>query len=350
VSDYRRFLATALAEQTLAYFGGPYVRTGSRRLLVQSAPARELAERPLAPARELAERPFAPAPGFYRFAVSGRQASVVGPAEPPDQSDLPAVRGYVIPRSGDAVYVAGEGGAAERLAIGPDDEPLPFGPVLARRYPGGELAFDAVEFESGVEDPVRRAYEDRGTLAEVKRAPAALRAAFGYAVLLRLAAEQAVPARPAEARPYLAALADRGEPAAREVLAMLRDARLHDARVRPRPAVEPDETPQWMLARDDALRRRGVVDFAEPAARRAANALYAAQAELRGLRRLGTDSFEVRYDLDGERFVSIVDATTLNVLDAGICLAEHDSDLTLESLPAVIREAIRTGRLHVTAY
>jgi hypothetical protein len=174
-------------------------------------------------------------------------------------------------------------------------------------------------------------------------------------VLLRAAAERAVPVRPAEARPYLAALADRGERAAREVLALLHDARLQNARVRetrPGPsASEPVQTPQWMVDRDAALaRRRGDVDFADPAVRRAADALYAAQAELRGLRRLGTGSFEVRYDLDGERFVSIVDAVTLNVLDAGICLADHDSELTLESLPSVIREAIGTGRLHVTAY
>jgi hypothetical protein len=319
-SDFRRFLATTPVEQVLAYFGGPYVEAGSRRLLVRS---------PLEP-------------GFYRFAVTGRHAEPVGPADVPDLSDRPAMRGYVIARSADAVYLATESGAAQRLAIGPADEPLAFAPLLARRFPRGELVFDTVEFESGVEDAVRQAYERRQTLADVKGAPAALRAAFGYAVLLRVASESSVPARPAEARPHLAALADRGEPAARAVLGLLR---------RERERAQPEETPHWILAREQARRRQlGPLAADDPSVRRAAEALYAARAALRGIRRLEGGYLEARYDLDGERFVSIVDATTLNVVDAGICLAEHDRELTLESLPSVIREAMQTGRLHVTAY
>ena len=221
----------------------------------------------------------------------------------------------------------------------PPEEPLPFAPVLARRFPRGELAFDGFEFESGVEDDVRAAFERRGTLATVRGAPAALRAAFGYAVLLRAAGEASVPVRPAEARPYLAALADRGEPMARELLALLRRSR----------AAAPVVTPQWILDRDAAVEERRRREHG-PARERAAEALYAAGASLRNLRQLGGDQFEVRYDLDGEQFVSIVDARTLTVIDAGICLDEHDRELTLESLPVVIREAMRTGRLYVTAY
>jgi hypothetical protein len=57
---------------------------------------------------------------------------------------------------------------------------------------------------------------------------------------------------------------------------------------------------------------------------------------------------EVRYRFEGERFVSIVDAATLQVVDAGICLAGADRLVTLESLPGVIREAIRDGEIVIT--
>jgi hypothetical protein len=319
VTDYRRFLATsATSEEVLAYFGGPYVQAGPRRL---------------------SALPPGP-PGFFRFAVIGRSARVVGPAEPPDLSGWPAVRGHVVPRPGGIVYIATDSGAAERLAIGPVDEPRPFAPLLARRFTGGELVFDAEEFETGAEDAVRTAFEDRATLAGVKGIPATLRAAFGYGVLLRVSWREGVPAIPAEARPHLSELADRGEAAALEVLGLLRAERAR---------VEPDETPQWILARDQAQQRRA--DAADDAVtRRVAEVLYANHAALRGLRRLEGGWLEVRYDLDGEQFVSIVEARTLNVADAGICLNQHDGELTLESLPSVIREAIHTGRLHVTAY
>src|SRR6185369_17608252 len=60
MTDYRRFLGTpAPTGEVLAYFGGPYVQAGPRRLSVQ---------------------PPGP-PGFFRFAVTGRSARVVGPAE-----------------------------------------------------------------------------------------------------------------------------------------------------------------------------------------------------------------------------------------------------------------------------
>ena len=68
------------------------------------------------------------------------------------------------------------------------------------------------------------------------------------------------------------------------------------------------------------------------------------------MRWLAGNQIEVRYDLDGERFVSIVDVDSLQVVDAGICLSGSDRELTLESLPSVIREAMRTGRLNITSW
>jgi hypothetical protein len=324
VTDYRRFLGTS-TEEVWPYFGGPFVETGSRRL--------RLAE----PTQ----------PGYWRFSITGRTARTLGPAEAPDLGHLPAVRGHAVHG-----YLAVGGGAAELLALGPPDEPLLFAPEVARRWPSGELIFDAWDFESGVEDQVREAYESRGTLAAVKGAPAALRAAFGYAVLLRTAEEQGVPAQPAEARAHLAALADEGEPAARRILGLLqaeREAELAARRAAAREANRSD----WVQARD-AARPRHVNRRSDQARNntedRAADALFAARAGVRGMRWLHGDLLEVRYDLDGVRLVSIVESVTLRVVDAGICLSGHDRDLTLESLPSAIREAANSGRLNITAW
>jgi hypothetical protein len=56
---------------------------------------------------------------------------------------------------------------------------------------------------------------------------------------------------------------------------------------------------------------------------------------------------EVSWRFLNERFTSIVEGLTLQVLDAGICLGHPAQDrlLTLDSLPAVVREAVNTGRL-----
>ena len=83
---------------------------------------------------------------------------------------------------------------------------------------------------------------------------------------------------------------------------------------------------------------------------RAAAALYAAHAVLHGTRWLADGWLEVRYDYAGEQFVSMVDGASLRIVDAGFSLEGRDEDLTLESLPVVIREAMRTGRLHLTAW
>ncbi|MCW5831023.1 MAG: hypothetical protein KIS78_01030 [Labilithrix sp.] len=49
----------------------------------------------------------------------------------------------------------------------------------------------------------------------------------------------------------------------------------------------------------------------------------------------------------GERFISVIDALTLQVFDSGVCLAGADRLVTLDSLPGVIREA-ETDALVIT--
>ena len=57
---------------------------------------------------------------------------------------------------------------------------------------------------------------------------------------------------------------------------------------------------------------------------------------------------EVTYRFMGERFISVVDEVSLQVIDAGICLSGSDREVTLESLPSVIREGFDTAQLNIT--
>ncbi|MBO0869448.1 MAG: hypothetical protein J2P15_12865, partial [Micromonosporaceae bacterium] len=188
-ADFRRFLASATSE-VLPYLGGSYVDAADRRLRLAG--------------------PVPGAVGFWRFEIQGRNARPVEPVEPPDLSELPAVRGYAV-----AEYLVVAGAIPHRLAIGPQAQPLPFAPLVARRWPGGALLYEMEDLESDVEDRVRRAFQERRPVAGMPGVPAALRAAYGYAVFLRTARELNVPVRPAEAYGCLVEIATEGEPAAR---------------------------------------------------------------------------------------------------------------------------------------
>lgn len=63
---------------------------------------------------------------------------------------------------------------------------------------------------------------------------------------------------------------------------------------------------------------------------------------------LDRERLEVTYRFMNNRFITVVHPITLQVLDAGICLAGADRMVTLDSLPSVIREAIQTSRLVIT--
>jgi hypothetical protein len=67
-------------------------------------------------------------------------------------------------------------------------------------------------------------------------------------------------------------------------------------------------------------------------------------------RRVAADQLEVRFECEGERIICVVDAFSLQVYDAGVCLAGADRELTLDSLPSVIREAIETDALNITRH
>ncbi len=355
--DFRRFLNSPGAgspttadggagsdEQVLPYFGGPYVDSRERRLRLRL---------------DGGERPR---PGFYRFAVGGRSATLRGPAEAPPLEDLKAVRGHLL-----GARLVLPSGAVEPLFCLPEEVPPRFAPILARRWPTGELLYDQLEFEGDAEEAVRRALQDEQPLAALKAVPASLRAAFAYTVGERAAQRLAVPVSPLELLPAIAAIAERGVPAATEALLALQEERRAYARSREQEllaataaaqaAAREQQRAQAAAARlpeHGRAARPGRVppDRGRPAPlaaeERAEHALHAAGATLLDTRSLGRDQLEVIYRFHGQRFISIVQASTLQVIDAGVCLAGADSLVTLESLPSVLKEAIETRRLVIT--
>jgi hypothetical protein len=202
-----------------------------------------------------------------------------------------------------------------------------FAPVAARRWPAGFLLHGSTDFETGVEERARRAFEERRPLGSVRGVPATLRAAFGYAILMRVARERGVAASPVEAGTRVGALADEGDDAALRLIDELEHERTRN-RV---------TAPAHLPGRPSATSEE-----------RIGAAIGAAGGTIFSIRGLNGALLEVRYILSGERFISLVDGRNLQVLDAGICLSGSDRLLTMESLPGAIVEAISRGALHIT--
>ncbi|EPX61638.1 hypothetical protein D187_010257 [Cystobacter fuscus DSM 2262] len=306
--DYRKFLAQ-VESVVLPYFGGAHVDQPSRRLRVSTSPA----------------------PGWYRFEVRGRTATARESAGPEGLDGLPRVRGHLW-----GTRLVHEGAVAEPVRLLPEDTPPRFAPLLARRWHDGGLVFETSEFESEAESTARLRLERRETLTELKGVPASLRAAFGYALLETRARALDIRFAPAEVRGVVRGVAEQGAAVAEARLRTLAFERsIHVTRAR-----HPDSREE----RTHPARGR------EEEASRVERALSRAGAWLLDSRRLSGGQLEVTFDFMGERFQSIVEADTLRVVDAGLCLAGADALVTLESLPAVIREAIEEDVLVITRH
>jgi hypothetical protein len=328
--DYRKFLGKE-EERVLPYLGGAYLHAADRRLRLATEPQ---------------------APGWYRFRVKGRDATPLGPAEPEALESLPSVRGHLV-----GTRLVREGSVAEPLHFMPEEEPPRLTLVKARRWHSGELLFELLEFESEAEEAARRALEEDGTLAEVKGVPATLRAAFSYAVLEAESRRLRIPAAPRELRPHLGAVAEKGRAEAERALRALDAERALAAREmeelnrRRRLVAVAQEAAAVQQAQAQARAQRHGGRYGRgqqvDAAGRAELALEAAGARMRSARALGNGNLEVIFTFMDERFISVVNADTLQVVDSGICLGHPPADelVTLESLPSVIKEAIDTDRL-----
>lgn len=318
--DYRKFLGQK-SSAVLPYLGGAWVHDVSRRLRVS------------------VEQPA----GWYRFEISGRSALPLERAEPPDLGHLPAVRGHFA-----LGWLFGGGRDVCRVELLPEEEPAVLSPVTGRRWPSGAVVFDSVEFETEAEDAARRALEELRGIDELKGVGASLRAAFGWALTARVATRMETSVSPREVMGSVLDIAKDGASAAERFLESLAERRrLERARVE-----------AWAAAHGHALgpalppgawQRPVETDTRSPIAR-AAHALEVAGAEMSGARALGNGLLEVTYRFLDERFISVVDERSLQVVDAGICLSGEDRQVTLESLPSVIREGYDSGELNITRY
>ncbi|NUP04904.1 MAG: hypothetical protein HOW73_02460 [Polyangiaceae bacterium] len=321
--DYRKFLRAGAQEVAALYLGG---------LAAYAAGGRTVRLRTTVDV----------APGFYTFRVQGRYAEVIEPTEPLDLSAWPKETGHYA-----CGYVAMPGGRFGTLELLGAPEPDVLGPVRARMHDTGAILFDEAPFEGEAEGAARTALEEGRGLGDVKGVSAALRCAFALATVLAAARARQVAVSPVEILKRVQTIAERGRPAADEIVEALVRARELD-RIRNEEASRQSRlrTIADRVRTDGrATSRRG--DAATPE-ERVERALSAAGARLLRTRQLGPDQIEVRYEYLGNRFVSAVHPVTLHVYDAGICLSGADEEVTLESLPSVIREAIEDDVLVIT--
>ncbi|WP_244238795.1 hypothetical protein [Corallococcus carmarthensis] len=380
--DYRKLLGK-VESAVLPYFGGGTVDAPSRRLRVTQPVA----------------------PGWWRFEVKGREATARELASPEGMEALPRVRGHIW-----GTRLVREGAVAEALALMPEEEPPRLSPVTARRWHDGTLLFEGVEFEGEAEETARRALEENGALGDARGVSASLRAAFGFAVLETVSRSTGIPFAPVEARARVLDVAREGRTEAERCLRGLAEERVRflrmqaeqesrrEAEDRARMLQERGTSEVWRDAegrevarplsgrereRWEALHAVGApqgpgawetwrdahASSPTPGARHGRSAtrqergraepdasawveraLDKAGARLMAQRRLGDGLLEVVYTFMGERFVTVVEAATLRVRDAGVCLAGADTQVTLESLPSVLKEAIDTDVLVITRH
>ncbi len=296
-----------------------------------------------------------PEHGWYRFRIEGRRAELVAADAPPDDVEVGRrlVSGYLIgdrmvddaaKARGDVGYLDGLVRASRRVWL--IERGLSrFARVSAFEDRDGALVFVREELGLGPEHQVEAALQDG--LSSVERivgVPPALDLAFRWWVRQRQRAadeRQRIVREAEEERQRIA----RAEEEERE-LAQLARAEAEEVRqVRQQMRAALREMP------DGAARRRLLRVDVEAAARAALALSGAALLEVREAPRRG--ELIVSYRLRGERLQCVVDASTLRVIDAGVCLTDHatqergDTYFTLESLPAVIVQAMDEGSLVV---
>lgn len=311
--DYTKFLGKK-EERVLPYLGGAHVYGKDRRLRVAEP---------------------RPAIGFHRFEVRGREARALEAVDPPDFADAPRARGHLV--DGWLVHPGG----VDRLQLMPEEEPPPLASARARRWWSGDHVFEALDFDGEAEEAARLRLERREPLGDLKGVASTLRTAFGIAFAVATARRNQTPLAVLEAAPFAAGVADRGTEAALPSIIRIVDER--------RRAEEQARLRDMMSGRPVAPQRGRSGDATlDNAAVRAEAALDSADARMTASRRLERGNLEVTFEFMGQRFISVVDAISLQVWDSGVCLAGEDRLVTLDSLPGVIREAIQTGRLVIT--
>lgn len=261
--------------------------------------------------------------GWYLWTISGRTARKIGEsAADPDYGD-----GSVTARG----YLVGDRFIPEKARVDPDPDKLVEQTVPVylvepglERFAPVQVIFDAENrpiykmelFPSGAEEKVREAFIARKeTISDVPGVTPALDLAFRFATRQR----QLLEAHRAELE---------------------------------RKRAEEERLEQARRNMGTGLGRRTMAAMDFEAGARAA--LAVGGAELLDVRpgRVRTEMI-VQYRFENRRLECVVRKDTLQIVDSGICLEDHrtrekgDTYFTLESLPAVVRQAIQEHKLVV---
>lgn len=280
-----------------------------------------------------AEGKMPPEHGWHSFKVTApRKVRWQGATESPDLDVLlvskKVTRGYLV---ADRLVPDGAAVVLDPSFIIEQTEPVylvepgldRFVRVRASRWDDGRLIYAGQEFPLGPEGEVTDAFlEQKDSVTSIKGVTPALDLAFRFETWQRKERVR---------------LREEAERLAREEAARLE---LEERR----------NTLAKQLGTGEGRRQMALVDF-EAGARAA---LRVGGAELLDWR----DSFVageavVQFRYLNRKFECVCQKQTLRIVDAGVCLTDHDSGVrgdtfyTLESLPAVIAEANRTHRLVV---
>lgn len=261
--------------------------------------------------------------GWFEFRLQGQHARFLGPADPTQGKLRYQVRGYLVGDQlvPDAVRVpvepTGLMTVAEKVHLIEPGLDRFVRISAGRAFEDGPLIYEAQDFPLGPEDDVQRAYQDK--LPNVNAIPGvvpALDTAFRFESWRRAEIERI--------------RREEEERRAREE--------------RERAEAERREQLWQQLGTGEGRREMAKHDF-EAAARAA---LRVGEAEYLDHRKsYNKNEMVVQFRLDRRRFECVCHAETLRIIDAGICLVDHrtgekgDTRFTLESLPAVIRQAER---------
>jgi len=273
--------------------------------------------------------------GWYRFRLNGRKAKVDGTSLSDTDRVGWIVRGYLV---GDRIVPDGVRMDPDPLKIIPSSERVyliedgldRFVRISAGRiYEGGPLVYVQQEMPLGSEDEVLSAFLDqKPSVDAVSGVTPALDAAFRMETWQRVEAERR----------------------------RLEEAARRQAEEEQRQREENRRRLVEQLGDGAGRRAMARVDFSQAA--RAALAVGGAEF-LDNRRAVQRGEMVVRFRLINRRFECTCDENTLRIIDSGICLTQEYDDgdfergtkgdtwLSLESLPGVIMEADREGKLVV---
>lgn len=271
-------------------------------------------------------------PGWYQFKIDSRTATVVTVADPDTDVFKERIYGYLIGNRLVPDQVSIELNPADiirktELVYLIDDSTDLFTRVVAGRvFENGPLIFDSISLPLGPESEVETAFIEKLTsLDHIKGVTPALDALFKMECWRR----------------------DEQERIRLE---------LEKQRIIEKERLEKERAYQQLvknLGNSVAYRELAKTDFKQAAEL----ALKVSGATLRLARpALHQNEMVVQFRFLNQNYECVCDKYSLRIIDAGICLTDHytgvkgDDWYTLESLPSVIREAIKNEELVITRY